>query len=60
MQNTGIISALAFSPSHDIYAAGSLAPSQANIALFSEADEKPVMFVSADVKGAVTQVRRAA
>jgi hypothetical protein len=48
---------LAFSPSHDIYAAGSLAPSQANIALFSEADEQPIMFVSAGIKAAVTQVR---
>jgi hypothetical protein len=37
---TGIISALTFSPSHDIYAAGNLASSTSNIALFSESENK--------------------
>ena len=55
--HTGIISALAFSPSQDIYAAGSLAPSNSNIALFSESENtRPVMFVAADIKAGVTQV----
>ncbi|KAF8483678.1 WD40 repeat-like protein [Russula ochroleuca] len=59
----GIISALAFCPSHDpsyrLYAAGSLSPSSANsanIALFDEdTGEKPVGWVG-DVKASVMQL----
>jgi len=57
--DTGLISAIAFSPSYDFYAAGSLVPSMPNIALFSESEgETPVMFVGRelDVTAGVTQV----
>ncbi|KAJ7217514.1 WD40-repeat-containing domain protein [Mycena rebaudengoi] len=57
----GIISALAFSPSYesDFYAAGSLAATHSNIAMFSESEgEVPVMFVGGGPRGAgVTQLQ---
>ncbi|KAJ7763191.1 WD40-repeat-containing domain protein [Mycena maculata] len=55
----GIISALAFSPSYDsdFYAAGSLAATAANIAMFSEADGAiPVLFVGGGPRAGVTQL----
>ncbi|KAI0302283.1 hypothetical protein B0F90DRAFT_1816499 [Multifurca ochricompacta] len=56
----GIISALAFCPSYDpsyrLYAAGSLTPSSANIALFDEdTGGKPVAWVG-DIKASVVQL----
>ncbi|RDB17540.1 Telomerase Cajal body protein 1 [Hypsizygus marmoreus] len=55
----GIISALAFAPSHesDFYAAGSLTPSPSNIAMFSEAHgAEPVMYVSGGPRAGVMQI----
>ncbi|KAJ7042201.1 WD40-repeat-containing domain protein [Mycena alexandri] len=55
----GIISALAFSPSYDsdLYAAGSLATTPGNIALFTETDgATPVNFVSGGPGAGVTQL----
>ncbi|KAJ7779598.1 WD40-repeat-containing domain protein [Mycena metata] len=55
----GIISALAFSPSYDsdLYAAGSLATSPGNIALFTETDgATAVNFVSGGPEAGVTQL----
>ena len=64
MCDTGIISALAFSPdatySDAHFAAGSLTPSPHNVVLYSEGQgEKPVMFIgNSHTKsyGGVTQV----
>ncbi|KAJ7465988.1 hypothetical protein FB451DRAFT_1002715, partial [Mycena latifolia] len=55
----GIMSALAFSPSYEsgFYAAGSLAPTPGNIAMFSEADGAvPVSFISGGPAVGVTQL----
>ncbi|KAJ7171274.1 WD40-repeat-containing domain protein [Mycena filopes] len=55
----GIISALAFAPSYDsdLYAAGSLATTRGNIALFTETDGAvPVHFVSGGPSAGVTQL----
>ncbi|KAJ7438115.1 WD40-repeat-containing domain protein [Mycena galericulata] len=55
----GIISSLAFSPSYDsdFYAAGSLAATTGNIAMFSESDGAvPVLFVSGGPPAGVTQL----
>uniref|UniRef100_A0A0W0G1G3 Telomerase Cajal body protein 1 n=1 Tax=Moniliophthora roreri TaxID=221103 RepID=A0A0W0G1G3_MONRR len=56
----GIISSLAFCPSYtsDYYAAGSLSPTESNIALFNETQgEIPVMFLSGGAKAGVTQLQ---
>ncbi|KAK7018084.1 hypothetical protein VNI00_018403 [Paramarasmius palmivorus] len=56
----GIISALAFCPSYtsDYYAAGSLTPTDSNVALFSETQgEIPVMFLGGGPKAGVTQLQ---
>jgi hypothetical protein len=56
----GIISSLAFSPIHPIYAAGSFTPTIGNVALFDEtAGETPVMIVGNDTcpRAGVMQVR---
>ena len=55
----GIISALAFSPSYDsdFYAAGSLAATSGNIALFSGEEAVPTHYVDGGPAAGVTQVR---
>jgi hypothetical protein len=56
----GIISALAFSPSYTaeeaFYAAGSFTPTAHNIALFSDAQAEPLMYVGGGPRAGVTQV----
>ncbi|KII94406.1 hypothetical protein PLICRDRAFT_133117 [Plicaturopsis crispa FD-325 SS-3] len=55
----GIISALAFSNNYDFYAAGSFSVSSEmspNVALFSEAEETPIMFIGTGEHGAKTGV----
>ena len=55
----GIISAIAFSPSYNaeesFYAAGSFSPTFSNIAMFSEQQEQPLMFVEGGPRAGVTQ-----
>ncbi|KAF8994657.1 WD40-repeat-containing domain protein [Cyathus striatus] len=57
----GIVSALSFSPSYgadNFYAAGTLTPSDSNIAIFSELQgSEPVMFIGGGPRAAVTQLR---
>ncbi|KAF9074309.1 WD40-repeat-containing domain protein [Rhodocollybia butyracea] len=56
----GIISAMAFSPSYDsdVFAAGSLNASRANIALFSESQgQVPLMFLDGGLKAGVMQLQ---
>lgn len=58
---TGIVSALAFSPSYtegeSFYAAGSFSPTPNNIALFSDSQsEVPIMFLGGGPRAGVTQV----
>ncbi|KAF8170578.1 hypothetical protein BJ912DRAFT_861136, partial [Pholiota molesta] len=57
----GIISALAFSPSYTaeeaFYAAGSFTPTAHNIALFSDAQAEPLMYVGGGPRAGVTQLR---
>ncbi|KAF8170568.1 hypothetical protein BJ912DRAFT_861117, partial [Pholiota molesta] len=57
----GIISALAFSPSYTaeeaFYAAGSFTPTPHNIALFSDAQAEPLMYVGGGPRAGVTQLR---
>ncbi|KAJ8073453.1 hypothetical protein PM082_011729 [Marasmius tenuissimus] len=55
----GIVSALAFCPSYttDWFAAGSLAPTSSNVAIYSETQgEVPVMFLGNESKAGVTQL----
>jgi hypothetical protein len=56
----GIISSLAFSPAYgsdgSYYAAGTFTSSQRNIALFSDAQDEPLMYVSGGPRAGVTQV----
>jgi len=58
----GIISSIAFSPSYDYYAIGSLTPSSQamdNIALYSESNKAAIMPIGgADSSSGVTQVCR--
>lgn len=55
----GIVSALAFCPSYgsDVFAAGTLAPHDGNIALFRESDgEVPLAFLGGGLRAGVTQL----
>ncbi len=56
----GIISSLAFSPAYgsdgSYYAAGTFTPSQNNVALFSDAQDEPLMYLSGGPRAGVTQV----
>ncbi|KAF8147684.1 WD40-repeat-containing domain protein [Crassisporium funariophilum] len=56
----GIVSALAFSPSYSpdesFYAAGTFTPNPSSIAMFSDAQEGPLMFVGGGPYAGVTQL----
>jgi hypothetical protein len=56
----GIISSLAFSPAYgsdgSYYAAGTFTPSQSNVALFSDAQDEPLMYLGGGPRAGVTQV----
>ena len=56
----GIISALAFSPSYSpdesFFAAGSFTPTAYNIAMFSDAQPSPLMYLGGGPQAGVTQV----
>jgi hypothetical protein len=57
----GIISAIAFSPSYNteefFYAAGSFSPTSFNVAMFSDQQEQPLMFVQGGPRAGVTQAK---
>ena len=56
----GIKSSLAFSPAYgsdgSYYAAGTFTPSQSNVALFSDAQDEPLMYLTGGPRAGVTQV----